>query len=60
MPLYEYVCKKCKITQELQLKIAEIQQKQYCQQCETAMERKYSNIRTGLIFGKGFFKTGGY
>lgn len=60
MPIYEYHCSDCKITYDLNLPILQRNNKQYCKKCKTVMERKFHNIRTGLIFGKGFFKTGGY
>ena len=60
MPIYEYECKKCNIIYDLKLPIVERNYKQYCVKCKIAMNRKYSGIKTGLLFGKGFFNTGGY
>lgn len=58
MPIYEYLCEKCKIKKEINRSFSDIEIIPLCSECKYSMKRVYNTF--GIHFnGKGFYSTGG-
>lgn len=60
MPIYEYHCENCDRNFEIMKSFLKYKKKENCLICKKQSKRNYHGNKTALVFGKGFFKTGGY
>jgi putative FmdB family regulatory protein len=61
MPIFDYICNKCKKTETRLVKF-ESMENQFCDECgnEDKMERVPSFSTSFILKGSGWFKKGGY